>query len=1040
MLLSNFAIKNRATVGMLIVLIIVMGAYSYFTLPREAAPEVKVPNIFITTTNRGVSPTDIETSITMEIEQRLAGMTGVEEITSSSAEGISQINVEFTPDIDIEVALQRVRDKVDLASGDIPPEADEPLITEVNIAEFPIMMINITGDLEPIRLKEIADRLEEALEAIPGVLNCDVLGYREREVRIEVDPNRLAAYGLTLAELFNTVPAEHVNTSAGGLESPTMTYYFRVPAEIETPADLLDFPLMQHNGQTITLADIATVRDTFEDPTSFARLDGRTSISVSLQKRVGADILKIAAAAERIIATAREIAPAGVEFSVTMDRSDDIKMMVSDLENNIITGLILVAVVLLLFMGPRMSLIVALAIPMSMLMSFAILQGLGYTLNMIVLFSLILALGMLVDNAIVIVENIYRHIQMGKPRMQAAMDGTSEVAWPVIASTATTIAAFSPLMFWPGIMGDFMKYLPTTLIITLTSSLFVALVISPVVCSVVGASKAKAIKKQHWFLNGYRAILTLAERFWYITIILAFGLLVFIAMLYGRFGSGLEFFPKTDPKNALINVRCPQGTTIYYTDAIIMEMERRVEAYRSDLEFVNANTGSGGGMNIFGGGASGPHVGNVTLTFFDFEDRHRPSRDVVEQIRRDVEGVPGAEIKFEEEQGGPPTGEVVEVRIIGREFDQLAQLSEEVHILIADIPGLVSLRSDYEGSRPEIAAAPDRERAMLSGTNTRLLGDFLKTAIFGRDVGTYRLFNDEFDITLRLPATERLSLDHIMDLQMPNATGQAVPLSTISDFSYTGGYGTIRRTDQQRMITLTAGAEGRPDNAVLQDVKDRINAAIESGRLDLPPGYRIEFAGQDEEQRKAAAFLSKAFIIALLLIVMILVLQFNTFAAPVIIMSTVVLSLIGVLGGLLVCNIPFGIVMTGIGVISLAGVVVNNAIVLLDCTRQLQKEGMDVVDAAIQAGTTRLRPVLLTATTTIFGLIPMATGVAFNFHTFEIVWASESSQFWSSMAIAVIFGLAFATLLTLIVVPTLYTTLFRLARVFGKGGLERNEQ
>ncbi len=1038
MLLSNFAIKNRATVFMLIVLIVFMGGFSYVTLPREAAPEVKIPNIFITTTNRGVSPADIETSITMEIERKLAGMTGVEEITSSSAEGVSQINVEFTPDVDIEVALQRVRDKVDLAKGELPPEADEPVITEINIAEFPIMMINITGDLEPIRLKEIGDQLEEALEGIPGVLNCDVLGYREREIRIEVDPNRLAAYGLTLAELINSVPAEHVNTSAGGLESPTMTYYFRVPAEIKTPVELLEFPLMTRNGQIIYLSDIADVRDTFKDPESFARLDGATSISVSLQKRVGADILRIAAAAANIVDRARELAPEGVEFSITMDRSDDIKMMVSDLENNIITGLILVAMVLVLFMGPRMSLIVALAIPLSMLMSFAILQGLGYTLNMVVLFSLILALGMLVDNAIVIVENIYRHMQMGKTRIKAAMDGTAEVAWPVIASTATTIAAFSPLLFWPGIMGDFMKYLPTTLIITLSSSLFVAMIISPVVCSLIGPGRTKKAERKHWFLAGYRNLLATAERFWYVTLVLAVLTFVVVINLYKHFGAGSEFFPKTDPKNALINVRCPQGTTIYYTDAIIMEMERRVEAYRSDLEFVNANTGSGG-TNIFGGGSSGPHVGNVTLTFYDFEGRKRPSREVIDQLRRDITDIPGAEIKIEEEQGGPPTGEVVEIRIIGEEFSRLAVLAEEVKTLIADIPGLVSLRSDYEGSRPELAVDPDRHRAMLSGTNTRMLGDFLKTAIFGRDVGTYRLFNDEYDITIRLPATERLSLNNILNLQIPNATGQAVPLSTISDFRYAGGYGTIKRVDQDRVVTITAAAEGRPDSEVLQDVKDRLTAAIDSGELNLDGGYRVEFAGQDEEQRKAAAFLGKAFFIALLLIVMILVLQFNTFAAPLIIMSTVVLSMIGVFAGLLICNMPFGIVMTGIGVISLAGVVVNNAIVLLDCTRQLQKEGMDVVEAALEAGTTRLRPVLLTATTTIFGLIPMATGVAFDFHTFQMVWASESSQFWSSMAIAVIFGLAFATLLTLVVVPTLYTTLFRLARLFGKGGLERVE-
>ena len=1042
MLLSDAAIRNRTTVFVLILLIVLLGAASYATLPREAEPDVPIPLVLVTTAYEGVAPEDIESSLTKKIEKELTALKGLKELRSTSAEGLSLIVAEFLPDVRIADALDDVRAKVDVAKAELPTDAEEPVITEINVAEFPIMMINVSGTISPVRLKAIADRLEDAIEEIPGVLGVDVIGALEREIRLEIDPDRVTAYGLTVSELMALIPSENVNVSAGGLATRGVKFNVRVPAEFVKPEEVDRLLLATRDGRGIYLTDVAKVADTFKDPASYARMDGVESITVAVRKRIGADIVPIARRVVKILEYARRHAPAGVEFKIVLDKSKDIRLMVADLENNIVSGLLLVLIVLVLFLGLRTSIIVAAAIPMSMLISFALIAALGYTLNMIVLFSLILALGMLVDNAIVIVENTYRHMQMGYSPVTAAMKGTAEVAWPVTTSTATTVAAFSPMLFWPGIMGDFMKYLPITLIITLCSSLFVALVISPTICSVVARGKVKRADGQSWFVRGYTRLLHAALSHSAVTLAAAFLLLAGVVALYAAYGKGKEFVPDIDPRRAIINIRCPQGTDLDRTDRIARLVERRLEPYRDQLEHLAVNVGSSGSAAemSFGGSSSGPHVANLTLMFPDYEVRRRtgrPSAEAVAAIRRDLTGIPGAEIKVEPEQHGPPTGEAITVRFIGEDFATLEEISERGRGLIADVPGLVNLRSDYEAARPELVFHVDRRRAALLGVNTLVVGKFLQTAVFGSNVGTYRQFNDEYDITVRLPISQRVHIEDLLRLRVPNA-GAAVPLSSLGRFEYAGGFGTINRINQKRVVTLTGGAEGRRDEQVLADVQQRLAG------LPLPAGYVIRYAGQKEEQDKASAFLIKAFFVAVLLIVMILVTQFNTLSVPLIIMTTVGLSLIGVLAGLLICQMPFGIIMTGIGVISLAGVVVNNAIVLLDYTRRLQRRGMDVIAAAVQAGATRLRPVLLTAATTILGLIPMATGVSLDVHKIDLAnpmnmiqTGSESSEWWASMAIAVIFGLAFATLLTLVFVPTLYVLLYRAAAAMGLGGLRR---
>jgi multidrug efflux pump subunit AcrB len=576
------------------------------------------------------------------------------------------------------------------------------------------------------------------------------------------------------------------------------------------------------------------------------------------------------------------------------------------------------------------------------------------------------------------------------------------------------------MIFWPGIMGDFMKYLPITLTIGLLASLFVGLIFNPVICSIWAGRSPAPRQTDHWFIRGYRRLQHLGLNNPGLTLFLAFSLLFAIGTLYGKIGQGVEFFPEGDPDRAIINVRAPQGTNIHETDEIVRLIEERVQPFKPWIEHIVTNVGSSGSTGELMASTGGPHLANVTLVFYDFADRERPSTEIIAEVRQAVSDLTGAEIQVQKEEMGPPTGAAVTVRIIGEDFKTLERISEQAKREIAGVPNIVNLRSDFEAARPELAFIVDRRVAMLLGVNTATVGNFLKMAIFGSKVGTYREYNDEYDITVRLPVEDRTKVDDLYRLQVPNATGKAVPLSSLGRFEYRGGFGTINRVDQKRVVTLTADAEGRLSTEVLADVQERL------AKFELPPNYQIRYAGEQEEQQDAQAFLSKAFGIALLLVTMVLVIQFNSLMIPLIIMTTVILSLIGALIGLLICRLPFGIIMTGIGVISLAGVVVNNAIVLLAYTRQLQQQGLDLVSAAAEAGVTRLRPVMLTALTTITGLIPMAVGISFNVHTLTLATKSESTQWWRNMAVVVIFGLGFATILTLVVVPSLYCLLSRL--------------
>ena len=1015
MKVSDLAISNRISIFVMTGAVIFLGFVSYLSLPRESTPSISIPIVFVATPYFGVSPADIENLVTQPIEKHLEELANVKEISSTSSEGISTVIIEFETDVDINNALQKVREEVDLARSEIPDDAEESTIREINFDDIPILVINVAGTHSLVTLKDIAENLELRIEQIPGVLDVTVAGGLEREVQVNVDPDRLVYYGLELGDIIETIREENLNMPGGSIQTGTLRYAVRIPGEFTTPEEIGALVVKTRNRQPIAIEDVAEVRFGFKEEATYARLNGLPCVSLNVQKRSGENLIQIADAVKELLEVERERLPKTLNLAVLADQSKDIRSMISDLENNIISGLILVVFVLFMFMGVRNALFVAIAIPLSMLISFMVIEALGYTLNMVVLFSLILALGMLVDNAIVIVENIYRHREEGAPLIRAAREGVGEVAVPVCTSTLTTLCAFTPMLFWPGIIGDFMSYLPATLIITLTASLFVGLIINPTVCSVLLTVNSTR-QDQRWLMivrQRYSRILMWALAHRAFVMVITCSALVGMILLYGVIGKGVEFFPETEPNQAYIDVNTAIGTKLDVSNEIVSQAEAFIQGLPDMSQYVASVGASPNPQDFSAGGGGTPHKSRIIVDFLERQDRVQSSFETVEMIRKRMEDLIGADVEIITPQTGPPTAAPVNIEIVGEDFAVLSRLAEEAVLLIENIPGLVDLKDDYDSGKPELKVEIDREQAALLDLNTAEIARAVRTAINGTEASKYRVGEEEYDIVVRFAETERSTFADLERIHI-NHDDQLISLITLARTRVAGGVGSIKRKDQERVLTIEGDVEGRLANDVLMEVQE----ALED--LTLPEGYTLRYAGENVDQEEATAFLSKAFLIALILITLVLVTQFNSITMPLIIMMSVVLSLIGVLFGLIVTATPFGIIMTGIGVISLAGVVVNNAIVLIDYIRKLRNRGLDRREAIVQGGVTRLRPVLLTAITTILGLIPLTTGFSFNFMTMNLEVGGESSQWWGPMGVAVIFGLTFATVLTLIVVPVMY--------------------
>ena len=1019
MILNQAALKRQVTVLALLVIIVIAGVYCYATLPRESFPDITIPYVFVTTTYEGVAPEDMEQLITIPIERKLKGIDNVEEIRSTSAEGLSTVAIKFLPKVDLDDAVQKVRDKVDQAKNDLPADLpDDPTIEEVNFSDMPVIRVVLSGPFSLRRLQNLAEDLQDRIESITGVLEARISGGLEREIHVEFDLDRVGAYNVPFSSIVNSVTRSNVNMPGGSMDIGEAKYLVRVPEDFKHPSEIYSIVAFVRDGKPVYLRDVATIKDSSKDPLTRSRINREKSVTIAVSKRSGENIVRVTDDVKRIVNDMRPQLPQTLKIDLTADMSNDVRLMVADLENNIITGLILVLCVILIFIGGQSAIFVALAIPYSMFITFALLTGFDVTLNMVVLFSLILALGMLVDNGIVIVENIYRHMQQGKSRQDAARVGTDQVAWPVITSTLTTLGAFSPMMFWPGIMGEFMGYLPMTLIMALSASLFVALIINPVLSA--RYQKARLVKsignphpREPIIKRFYLFLLKWCLRHRWVVVLSSFGMLVAAVVAFSVFGKGTEFFPETEPKRAYVNITAPEGTNLDTSDKLVIQVEKIVSEYE-DIRYVISNIGTIGG-DPFSQGGTGSHISRVVLDFKDFHDRSRPSSEIVNEVRQRVlKTIQGAEVQVEKEEEGPPTGPPINIEISGEDILTLGELAAAVSKEIRNIAGLVDLKDNFVKGKPEIRVQVDKEKAALMGLDTYTIAYTVKAAINGVKAGVYREGKDEYDIIARLPERDRRSIENLKRITVSGSQGKPIPLTSLAEISLGSGIGAIMRLDQKRVVTISGDVSDRLANDVIKDIDARLQKNI-----NWPRGYGYRFSGEQEEQAKAQAFLSKAFFACIAIILLILMTQFNSFITPFIIITSVILSLVGVFIGLLVTGTAFGIIMTGIGVISLAGVVVNNAIVLIDYYNQLLTKGLKSFDALIRAGSVRFRPVMLTAITTILGLLPMATGVSFDFR--KLAWdiGGESSQWWGPMAVAVIFGLGFATLLTLIVVPVL---------------------
>jgi len=1070
MRLTDLSLAHRATIFFLTAFLVIAGTSAYVTLPRESSPDISIPQIIVYTLWPGASPVEVENQVTRIVEREVKGVDDLKELTSVSQESASVVTVEFLSGTDIDDALQKVRARIDRAEADLPTDAEDPILQEINFSDIPILQVNLAGDVGPARLKTIAEDLQDRIESVPGVLRANLVGGVEREVQVDVDPRKLQLYGLSLNDVIDAVGAENVSIPGGDLELGSLSYAVRVPGEVDDPLRVADFVIEARNGSPVFVRDVAEVRFGIEDPASMARVDGAESVALAVQKRLGANIIEVSDLVKLEVEAAREGWPAGVEAILLGDLSNDIRRMVMDLENNILSGLVLVILVLMFVLGFRTALFVGLAIPFSMLLTFVAIQLSGTTLNMIVLFSLVLAVGMLVDNAVVVIENIYRHIEEGKPPLEAASFATREVGAAIAVSTFTTVGAFFPLLFWPGTVGDFMYYLPLTVSIALLASLLVAFTINPVMAGTflrrgmvptvkadgeaaaeTGPDRA-ATQPGPWSrlrtrleLAGerlghhYERTLRFALRHRALTLAATVGAFVVVVALFVAFSAGVEFFPETEPNQVIVDLEMPAGTRLTKTDAVVRDFESRLGGV-ADLRVMAAGTGAGSQSEFGGEGGGSDNQGRITLDLFRRQDREQNSFVTMDRVRELTRGVPGAIVEVKRPEEGPPVGAPLSIEISGDDFVTLGRISQRVQDEVRDIDGLVSLRSDFEVARPELVVQVDRTAAARLGLTTRDIASTVRTAVNGTEASVYRYGDKEADIVVRLKEGARSSTDDLSRLTIVTEDGAQVPLSEVARIERGTSLTSINHVDQKRVVTIS-GDVTTPQQA--EPVRTEAARRLEALPDLLPAGYRMEFAGQSEDEAEATAFLTKAFLYAVLIVLALMVGKFDSLAIPLIIISSVVMSMVGVLLGLLVVGLPFGIIMTGLGVISLAGIVVNNAIVLLDYGEQLRIAGVPRRELVLKTGMRRFRPVLLTAVTTILGLIPLATGVEFDFRSLHFATGGESSQWWRGMAVAVIFGLGFATFLTLVMVPVLYDLLlesreriaeWRIRRGGGSGG------
>jgi multidrug efflux pump len=1002
----DYAIRNaRLTISVLL-FFLVAGALAYQSIPKEAEPDIQIPIVYVSLGYQGISPEDSERLLLRPIESKLKTIAGIKEMRSTSYQGGGNVVVEFQAGANLDKALDDVRNKVDDAKPDLPQGADEPTVNEVNISEFPVLVVTLSGNVPERALTIAARELRDRIEEVAGVLDANLQGARDELVEVIIDPVKLSSYGLRLDQLIAGVNANNSLVAAGQMEGSEGRYAVKVPSLIETVEDVADLPIVAGPNAVVRARDLATIRSTFKDAETITRFNGQPAIAIEVSKRTGANLIETVDRVKVVATEFETLLPEGASVTFSQDKSTNIRQLLGDLENSVLTAVILVFVVILYALSGRASMLIGLAIPASFLMGILGLSLAGFTVNIVVLFSLILAVGMLVDDAIIVTEFAERRMTEGMPKEEAFSLAARRMAGPVTAATMTRVAAFSPLLFWPGIVGEFMKYMPITLIATLSASLVYALVFAPA----LGAIFAKPVVEEGPAPDGwYMAVAKRAVRHPFIVMFLAVGLLVAVPVAYGKYGSGVEFFPNVEPEYGLLYVKARGNLSLEEQDAFVQRAEDRILGWPG-IETVYTRTGAadGGGVQL-----DADVIGVIQYEFIDWRTR-KAANDILDDLRVAMTGIPGAEIEVQVPDAGPPTGKAIQVRLSAADPEGLNQTARDVAAMLGTVDNVIDISDGLPPPGIDWEIEVDQTKAAQYGIAPSTVGTVVQLVTTGLKLSEYRPagIDDDVDIRLRLPE-DRRTLSTLDQLRVETSQG-SVPISNFVDRKAVQRTGTLSRIDSVRTIVVQAGIrEGvQADNVrqiVVANLKDM---GLEQG------GIRWKLAGEDEEQAAASEFLSKAFAAAIFLIFVVLLAQFNKFISVALVLSAVVMSTIGVLLGLLIMGQPFSVVMTGIGIIALAGVVVNNNIVLIDTYDRLRHEGWDKLEAVLQTCRERARPVVLTAVTAIFGVLPIAFGLNLEILNHETTVGAPSTQWWIALSSAIVFGLAFSTVLTLIVTPS----------------------
>lgn len=1022
------ALGRSRTVLSLLIFILIAGIFAYKTIPKESSPDIDIPIIYVSMALEGISPDDSERLLLRPMEQELSSIEGLKDLKSSGYTGGGFVMLEFQAGFDKDKAMDDVQEGVDKAKSELPENIDrDPSVSEVNFSLFPVLVVTLSGDLPERTLVKTAQNLQEKIEGIGTVLEAKISGDREELVEIIVDPVLLESYGLKGGDILQFFSRSNKLVAAGNLDTGVGRFAVKVPGLFESVTDIMEMPLRVEGDSVIKVRDVAEIRSTFKDPENYARINGERAVALNVVKRTGENIIETIEAVQNVVEEESQYWPAGLEVIYTLDQSNDIRTMLSDLQNNIISAVLLVMIVLIAVMGMRAAGLVGVAIPSAFLSGVLIVFMMGLTVNVVVLFALILSVGMLVDGAIVVTEFADRKISEGLPKKEAYREAAKRMAWPITASTATTLAAFAPLLFWPGIVGQFMQYMPITLIAVLGSSLVVALIFVPVLGSIFGkpqqkldensnagivatAKSAEDLKRLSGPVRAYTGMLNVALKIPGIVLLATVLMLIGVQVFYGVFGRGVEFFPSIEPKAASVLIHARGNLSIDEQDNLVKEVEDQILDIKGiDVFYTEAGKQDNQGNDDIAEDV----IGKITIEFAEWHERE-PAVDILQKIRDRTEGIAGIHVETQEQEEGPPSGKDVQIEVGSRFPESLPAAVETIRSVIEEDADFI----DIEDSRPlpgiEWEMQVDRAQASKFGIDISLIGDYIRMVTNGLKVTDYRPdgAEDEVDIVIRHSATDR-TLDQLDQVRIETANG-SVPISNFVNRVPKPAVGTIDRIDQQRVFTVKANLK---QGVNINDKVVGLKQWMVDNADKMDPRVNINFTGEDEDQREAQEFLMKAFVVALFMMAVILVTQFNSFYSAFLILFAVVMSTIGVMMGLLITQQPFGIVMSGIGVIALAGIVVNNNIVLIDTYDTHRMRGLSIRDAIMVTGAQRLRPVLLTTVTTVLGLMPMVLQLNIDFVGRTVSYGAPSTQWWVQLSTAIVFGLTFSTILTLVVTP-----------------------